>query len=96
MSEPEIQFLKEFLNDFSLKVDEQIEYIKNQEKKEKEKEKQRLESLKKSQTNKDTAFKPNLLFKTNCKTHSINDIHRLKCLPIINLNHRTTGETACL
>jgi hypothetical protein len=50
MTEPEIQFLQEFLNLFSLKVDEQIEYIKNKDKIEKENEKQRIESLKKSQT----------------------------------------------
>ena len=51
MSEPEIQFLQEFLNNFSLEVDKQIEYMQNKEKEVKEKEKYRLESLKKSQTN---------------------------------------------
>jgi hypothetical protein len=50
MSKPEIQFLQEFLNNFSLKVDEKIEYINSEERLEKEKEKNRLESLKKSQT----------------------------------------------
>ena len=50
MSKPEIQFLQEFLNNFSLEVDEKIEYINREERLEKEKEKNRLESLKKSQT----------------------------------------------
>jgi len=50
MSKPEIQFLQEFLNNFSLEVDEKIEYINSKERLEKEKEKNRLESLKKSQT----------------------------------------------
>lgn len=39
MSEPEIQFLQEFLDIFSSKVDERIEYIENMEKLEKENEK---------------------------------------------------------
>ena len=50
MTEPEIQFLQEFLNNFSLEVDKEIENIQNKEKKVKENEKHRLESLKKSQT----------------------------------------------
>ncbi|MCF8293116.1 MAG: hypothetical protein K9I70_04830 [Chitinophagaceae bacterium] len=50
MTESEIQFLQEFLNIFSFKVDEEIEHINNKERLEKEKEKNRLESLKKSQT----------------------------------------------
>lgn len=50
MTEPEIQFLQEFLNNFSLEIDKEIENIQNKEKKVKENEKHRLESLKKSQT----------------------------------------------
>jgi hypothetical protein len=50
MSKPEIQFLQEYLNNFSLEVDKKIEYINSEERLEKEKEKNRLESLKKSQT----------------------------------------------
>ena len=57
MSEPEIQFLEEFLNNFSLEVDKKIENIQKKEKKAKENEirqkenkKHRLESLKKSIT----------------------------------------------
>jgi len=50
MSEPEIQFLQEFLNNFSLEVDKEIENIQNKEKEAKENEKHRLESLTKSQT----------------------------------------------
>ncbi len=57
MSKPEIQFLEEFLNNFSLEVDKEIENIQKEEKKakeneirEKENEKHRLESLKKSIT----------------------------------------------
>jgi hypothetical protein len=49
MTEPEIQFLQEFLNIFSLKVDEQIEWIINNEKIAQKNEKHRLESLKKTQ-----------------------------------------------
>ena len=50
MSKPEIQFLQEFLNNFSLEVDKQIENIQNKEKEAIENEKYRIESLKKSQT----------------------------------------------
>ena len=57
MSKPEIQFLEEFLNNFSLEVDKEIENIQKKEKKAKENEirqkenkKHRLESLKKSIT----------------------------------------------
>lgn len=50
MTEPEIQFLQEFLNNFSLEVDKEIENIQNKEKRAKENEKHRLESLKKSKT----------------------------------------------
>lgn len=49
ISEPEIQFLQEFLDNFSLELDKEIERIQNEEKKTKEKEQQQLESLKKSQ-----------------------------------------------
>jgi hypothetical protein len=51
MSEPEIQLLKEFLNNFNLEVDKKIKHLKDKEKESKEQEKSRLESLKKSQTN---------------------------------------------
>jgi hypothetical protein len=50
ITEPEIQFLQEFLDTFSLEVDKEFECIQNEEKKTKEKEKQQLELLKKSKT----------------------------------------------
>lgn len=51
MSKPEIEFLKEFLDKFSLEVDKKIKSVEDDKKKAKEEEKSRLESLKKSQTN---------------------------------------------
>ena len=51
MSKPEIEFLKEFLDKFSLEVDKKIKSEEDNKKKAKEEEKSRLESLKKSQTN---------------------------------------------
>lgn len=51
MSEPEIQFLQEFLNNFSLEVDRQTYALQLKETGRKEREKRHLETFKKTQTN---------------------------------------------